>query len=183
MARVFRGRACVGAYGGMKRDRPLVRPGGYGKEYRHRDRTVVEAVVATKLNMGNVGKTARQLGVPSPTVRRWVAGETRMSDRVKDMIERTSEEMAQRLEDVAWGILERMPEKIDDASLHQSASAVAVCIDKMRLLRNQATSIVDDIAELTDAERAERLARLYDAAAAERSQRAADGAQAPSAQD
>jgi hypothetical protein len=106
-----------------------------------------------------------------------------MTDAVEEIAERTKAEMAERLDDLAWRMIDTMPEKIEGAPLHHVASALATCVDKARLLRNQPTDITDDYSNLTDEQRAARLAEIYDAARARRARRTPRRAETPDTPD
>jgi hypothetical protein len=63
--------------------------------------------------------------------------------------------MSDALEALAWKLIATLPKKISKATLAQIATATGIAIDKMRLLREQSTSIAGR--DMTDDERLSRL--------------------------
>ncbi len=122
------------------------------------------ALAALAANAGNVSHTARQIGIPAKTIENWSRGQVHAD------VARTGEEkkidLADKLELVAHKLADAMDGKIADASLQQVATSFAITIDKMRLLREQSTSITGK--QLSDAERMARLGALADRARAAR---------------
>lgn len=146
---------------------------GKGRTYTPEDKAASLAALAA--NGGNLAKTARQVGVPRKTLALWAqrVQEATPADattppkkgvaaEVAAMLPDASACLADKLEHVANVLTGHLtdPEKIADASLNQIAVAAAVAIDKMRLLREQPTSISG--AALTDEERTRRLKDLQE---------------------
>ncbi len=126
--------------------------------YRHySDDRKAEILAAVDANGGNVKDTADQLGIPSQTIDYWKQGHVH-ADVLKIRDEKHLP-LADRLEALAHQLVDVLPDKIPDASLVQAATAMAIAIDKMRLLREQPTSIPGK-AELSDDELFTRLRRL-----------------------
>jgi transposase-like protein len=110
-----------------------------------------EALAALAANDGNVSKTRRQLSwdtVPShKTIRRWEEQasdpETSADEGVRKSADRKKEGLADRLEEIAWNISERIDseQKLADATISQLTTAFGTVVDKMRLLREEATEI------------------------------------------
>ena len=117
-----------------------------------------EALAALDANGGDVSKTARQLGIPRVTLLGWASG--RVHPSVSELRQSKKEGLADRLEAVAHQLLDLFPDKAKDANLQQVATSFGIAIDKMRLLREQPTSIAGR--ELTDDERVDRLNTLYE---------------------
>lgn len=111
-----------------------------------------EALAALDANDGNVSRTAREIGMPESTLRSWAngVGKRRISAELRG---EKRGDLADRLEDIAWKLVNGIDEKdIEGASLVQKTTAFGICVDKMRLLRNQATEIsaeasADDLRE------------------------------------
>jgi transposase-like protein len=111
------------------------------------------AVAAVAANAGNVTRTARELGIPEPTLRGWM--------RTVTCRAQTKTDLASAIEDIAWRIVEALPRKLAKASFKDATVALAIAVDKARLLREQATSIsAKTEATLTDEERWEGLQDL-----------------------
>jgi len=86
---------------------------------------------------GALMEVARHLGMPHNTLRNWYhdkhnppPSELRR-DKKKDLII--------ELEEVAHKLVRAIPGKIDEASLQQVATSMAIAIDKMQLLKGQPT--------------------------------------------
>jgi transposase-like protein len=135
---------------------------------RYSDDDRATAIAAVTANGGNVGLTARQLGIPEATVRQWVK-EQRHPEAAK-MSEQKRGPLADSCERIAWKLAGRVEETADKAPINHAAVAFGIMVDKMRLLRDQPTTIIkhgfsdlpdDDLErELASAERAEAAAAL-----------------------
>jgi transposase-like protein len=122
-----------------------------------------DALAALAANGGNVEKTAEQVGVPAATLGHWAAG--RRHPEALHMAGEKKEALADRLEALANQLVDDMglPAKRKAANLRQLAVAFGVCIDKMRLLREQPTLIPGpwpDPRKMTDEQLAAEIARL-----------------------
>jgi len=51
------------------------------------------------------------------------------------------------MEDIAWQLAEAIPDKINNAPLGQTMISLGIAIDKMRLLREDSTSITESRSE------------------------------------
>jgi transposase-like protein len=118
---------------------------------RYSDQERAEAMLILAANGGNLSATAIDTGIPYHTLRHWAAG-----DRHPEAIQMAKEKMpplADRLEEVVSLLAEGMddPLKIQRAPLNQIAVALGILIDKVRLLRGQATgSACGVVAEVLD---------------------------------
>ena len=137
------------------------------------DEERANALAALDANDGDVSRTARQLGVPRKTLEDWAKGHVHPA--VAEVRQEKKGTLADAIEGVAWKLLDALPGKVPDADLRQTATALGIAIDKMRLLREQPTSITSD--GLSDDERAARVAELLDAARARRDRQAHEGGQ------
>ena len=105
------------------------------------DEDKAAALAALRANAGNVARTARQVGVPEPTLRQWAKG-LRAAPPAQ-LSERKKADLADRMEEIARALLDRVtPERMDDATVQQLLTSAGIAIDKMRLLRNQPTENV-----------------------------------------
>ena len=127
------------------------------RSYTDEQRTA--ALLALDANGGNVKVTAAELGLPRKTLEQWAKGiavphvaKTRHVTRLP---------LADRLEELAHQLIDCIPSKLDEAPLREVAAALNVAAEKMRLLREQATTI-ERYEHLSDAERVAGLAALYD---------------------
>ena len=96
------------------------------------------ALAALAANAGNVSKTARDLGIPRTTLSRWSNGE-RITDGVTAKAHVKKSALADELESLARILVGAMPEKVADATLQQSATALGITVDKMQVLRGEST--------------------------------------------
>lgn len=96
-------------------------------------------MAALAANANNVSQTARQLGIPAKTLENWAKG-TAHPEAAKNG-EQKKAALADQLEEVAERITGAMPAKIKQAGLQQCAVSLGIAIEKMRLLREQPTSL------------------------------------------
>jgi hypothetical protein len=78
---------------------------------------------------------------------------------VAEIGNRKKEDMAAAIERIAWQVVGLLPEKLEATGAAQLATILGICVDKMRLLREQATQIKQE-KELTDDERYAQLCAL-----------------------
>lgn len=118
---------------------------------RYSDEERANALAALAANNNCIRGTAAKLGIPFATLAKWANG-TRHPEAIIDGHEKKLD-MATALENVAWKLLDAIPDKIAKAPLNQTATAMGIAIDKARLLRGQPTQITQhDLAQLTDDE-------------------------------
>lgn len=108
----------------------------------------------------NQRKTARDCNIPVSTVRSWVNGAS-MNDAVREKTLVKKQELSDRIEELAHLLIDAAPGKIGDANLLQTMTSLGISIDKLRLLRDKPTQIIDDVS-LTDEARNSRVAQLLD---------------------
>jgi transposase-like protein len=119
------------------------------------------ALAALAANEGNLKRTAQQLGIPRRTLEHWSKGKSHPA--VRELAHQKKAELADRLEDIAHQLLDALPDKIANASLQHTAITLGIAVEKMRLLREQPTSISIG-GDLSDDERLNRLRELADRA-------------------
>jgi hypothetical protein len=104
----------------------------------HHPEPVKAAVIAACLAGMGVTEAGEIYGVPHPTVSRWMQSphlvNSPLVDDNKKALDIKAEEVAHRLIDAA-------PGKIEDATLTGTMTSFGIAVDKMRLLREQSTSI------------------------------------------
>lgn len=134
--------------------------GSYSDEFRAE---VVAELIAEGYpdRKGSLTRVSGAFGIPLTTASRWFHGSS--NPPPNEIVSEKGAELSARLEAIAHQLIDAIPNKIDDATLQQTTTSLAIAVDKMRLLREQATNIVDD-ATLTDTGRTERLAQLLNAA-------------------
>ena len=124
---------------------------------RYSDDEKAVILSAVDANGGNVKGTCDILGLPHETVTYWANGNVHPD--VAKLRNDKKLPIADRLEQIAHDLLDQVPDKYGDANLQQAMTSVAIAIDKMRLLREQPTTISQK-AEPDDAELLGRLHRL-----------------------
>lgn len=106
------------------------------------------ALVALAANGDNYAKTAKDQNVTERQLRRWSKGDhvpPEMSENVR-LIKTT---LADRAEVIAGKLLGRVEATVDTATIMQAATTFAIMVDKMRLLREEPTSINASMRSLT----------------------------------
>lgn len=126
---------------------------------QHSDDQKANALAALEANGGNLKRTAEQLGLPLSTLYGWSNGEGVHPD-VAEIRNQKKGDLADRLEEVAHQLVDVMPGKLDEAPLREVAVALGIAVEKMRLLRGQATSLAGKADELTDEELERKIAEL-----------------------
>lgn len=112
-----------------------------------------KALVTLKANDNNILRTAHQLGIPEPTLRRWIANG---GPRDHTLQERKSADLANEFEDIAFQVTgiarDRLsdPDKADKINFQQLMTGGGIAVDKMRILRELPTSIVSAASDLTE---------------------------------
>lgn len=123
---------------------------------RYSDQDKATALASLAANGGNVNQTARDLGLPEPTLRSWARGRG-VGVEIVDLQAHKKVDLADRLESIAHKLAGAIPGKIDEGSLQQTATSLAILIDKMQLLRGRPTAINEDVTDARD-----KLAHLVD---------------------
>lgn len=108
------------------------------RQYSDEDKAV--ALAALDTHHGCVREAAAFAGVPEATLADWRDGKG-VSPAVGEIRAGIKRPLADRLEDIAHELADAIPERIPKASLMQVTTSLAIAVDKMRLLRNEATSI------------------------------------------
>jgi transposase-like protein len=109
---------------------------------KYSDDDKASALTLLAVNNGNVKRTARVLGIPRSTLKAW-AHERGIHAGVAKLCHLKKESLADRLEEAARVLLDGAitPAKIEAASLRDTVFALAICVDKMLLLRGCPTKI------------------------------------------
>jgi ribosomal protein L12E/L44/L45/RPP1/RPP2 len=127
---------------------------------RYSDRTKQDALLVLDAVEGDCYQAAAVTGIPTPTLYDWRAGRGVPPDvkaRAQAATERLADGFQELAEKLVASALADSP-RIDRANIQQVVMAAAVSVDKMRLLREQATSIHTQ--QLSDEERIARLNEL-----------------------
>jgi transcriptional regulator of acetoin/glycerol metabolism len=113
------------------------------------------ALALLEANGGKIRETARQLGMCHRTLHRWATEDIGIGPRVRVLEGIVREELADRYQDEAHAALDFAPGKREEATYPQLITGSAICVDKMRLLREQSTSNVQEV--LSDEEKRARV--------------------------
>jgi len=149
------------------------------------DHRKAEALAALDANGGNVNRTARQLGIPESTLRGWkkldeeqastpFAAQTREVREFREIREEKKAALADRLETIAHQIVDALGDKIPEANLQQAATSLGIITDKMQLLRNAPTAIHEN-RDVSEDDRAARIAELLERGRGRRGLAVSDG--------
>jgi transposase-like protein len=124
---------------------------------RYSDEDRANALAALAANDGNITRTAEQLGIPRKTLESWSTGDRH--PETGESVPAKKIELSDEFERIVCLLLGGItPAKISAASAQQLMTSAAIGVDKMRLLREQATSIAGK--EVSDDDRERELREL-----------------------
>jgi len=103
------------------------------RERNYSDRKKATALVALALNNGNESKTARAIDIPRTTIQEWRNG--RVDDDLPEIRREVKGNLADEFESILRRCLNVLPSKIEECSGQQIATIAAICVDKIRILR------------------------------------------------
>lgn len=138
---------------------------GMSERRSYSDEEKAEALAALDANAGDAEATARATGIPRTTIMSWAS--RGVPERVTQLRQGKKEDLADRFEEIARQLVDAIPAKIASAPLQAVATSAAIAVDKMRLLREQATSINRDDG-ITDEDRVRGVVTLLERARARR---------------
>ena len=125
--------------------------------------------------IGALNEVAKHLHVPAMTISRWF--KARQNPPPNELVTQQKKELTDRLEELAHKLVDMaftIAGAADtDASIQQVATSMGIVVDKWQLLKGKATER-HEIVDLSDSERAARIATLLERAGARRDGRAAD---------
>jgi len=124
---------------------------------KYTDAQRAEALAALQANGGNLSATSRATGVPISTVKRW---RDEPDPRLAELGNEKRQDLEESLERIAHALVDAIPGKIDEAPLNHVSVALGIAVDKLRLLRGEATNIEEVRGSDAKHELAQRLARL-----------------------
>lgn len=148
-----------------------------------------QALALLAANAGNIKRTARELRINPITLRAWIKQANPPPDPPPDpqptgyrayrqglgngsgppspvLILDKTRQLADVFEDIAYAALGIAASKLEHASASQAAVIAAISVDKMRLLREQATALSGSAVTMTDEERLSRIRELEQRVAA-----------------
>lgn len=91
---------------------------------------------------GALMEVSRHLGMPHNTLRNWY--HEKHNPAPSELRQESKKSLSDMLEDIAYKLIEAMPGKVLDASLQQTATSMAIAIDKMQLLTGKPTGIIEN---------------------------------------
>lgn len=122
---------------------------GAKRRYSEADRAVALALLDA--NGGNLKRTAREFGVPVDTLRYWRDRRVEGAEREEEPpapkqttnkdVQVAKESLADATARLAQRLVSAMEDKLADANLKDAAVAFGIAVDKMQVLRGEATSI------------------------------------------
>ena len=120
------------------------------KRTHYTDEQRAEALAALDANGGNVSGTADDLGIPRGTLRRW--DKARENAAPAQLRHEKRDDLADRMEALAHTLLDDVLDSENAAArrigkINEVSTAIAIAIDKARLLRGEATNITENRTE------------------------------------
>jgi transposase-like protein len=126
---------------------------------RYSDREKAAALAFLDFNGGNVEKAAKALGIPRITLLDWSKGKKQHSE-VSDLRQEKKEEISALIEQAVRDMVGASAGKLSTANFQQLWTGVGIAVDKMQLLKGEATQITKDAGNARTNE--ERAARILD---------------------
>jgi hypothetical protein len=111
---------------------------------RYTDQDKAAALVYLQSKGWRIAEAARDLGMPKETLQSWAAGRW-LSPCAREKYHEIKQGLSSRLEDIAYQLIDAIPDSIPDASLKDLGATLSVVIDKMRLLREEPTAITESM--------------------------------------
>lgn len=118
---------------------------------------------------GALTHVANHVGVPAMTISRWFHATS--NPPPNELVNEKRGDLVELLRDLVYKLVGAMPDKIEEAALQQQGTVLGIVIDKLQLLEGKATERVE-VNELSDTDRAARIATLLNRAGARRDGRA-----------
>jgi hypothetical protein len=129
------------------------------RKLRYSDKQKVEALLVMEAEGGSPFRASQVTGLPLATLYDWKHGRGIPPD-VKQRAEEAAVRLAGGFEDLAERIVDSITDEvIQAANLQQRVTSAAIAVDKMRLLREQATNISRN-ESMDDGERLKRVLAL-----------------------
>lgn len=104
-----------------------------------------KALATLDLNEGNLAKTSRDMDIPYTTLLDWRDG--KHNEEVTELRDREKQDLATRFEQLAHLYISRATDTVEHAKGTQAIVGAATATDKMRLLREQPTTITSQSIE------------------------------------
>lgn len=115
---------------------------------------------------GALKRVSDRLHIPQSTLSRWARG---VSNPPPSMIvSEKRESLIDLLRQEAYAILGDMTDTRQDADYRTLGTVLGIVVDKLQLLEGKPTERVEQVGQLSDIERATRIAEVLDAARARR---------------
>lgn len=105
---------------------------------RYSDEEKATALAALDANGGNIARTARALGIPDSTLRGWAGGRG-VNEKIPQLRAQKKRDIAEGLREIAWLLIDAIPDKINRGSLKDLFLGLGIAIDKLQLLEGKPT--------------------------------------------
>ena len=133
---------------------------------QYSDREKAAALAFLDFNGGNVERSAKALGIPRVTLLDWSKGR-KQHPEVSDLRHEKKEQISELIERAVREMIQGSAGKVADANLSQVWTSIGIAVDKMQLLKGEATAITKDATQRTNEERAARIMALVKPGATE----------------
>lgn len=116
----------------------------------------------------NQRMAARDYKIPLRTLQRWIEQRDKQAEGIEtsapdaNVVAEKKADLADKLEALAHKLVDAAHGKIEDAYLQPTMTSAAIAIDKMRLLRDEPTSITQEMLPKTVEERDAKLAEIVE---------------------
>lgn len=109
------------------------------RKYSDRERAEFVALVGSGVTLT---EACGIKGIPDSTGSAWMRGRTAATCDDSKLVAQEKDNLADAIERVVWLLVRAVPGKIKKAGLGAVSTSIGIGIDKIRLLREQPTSIV-----------------------------------------
>jgi transposase-like protein len=126
---------------------------------QYSDNEKASALAFLDFNGGNVQKSAKALGVPHKTLDEWAKGRNQHPE-VADLRNEKKEDICDLIDSAVREMIQGSAGKASEANISQLWTSIGIAVDKMQLLKGEATQITKDATPRTNEERANRILAL-----------------------
>lgn len=132
---------------------------------QYSDNEKAAALAFLDFNGGNVEKSAKALGIPRKTLDEWAKGRNQNAE-VADLRHEKKEDICELIDTAVREMIQGSAGKAMEANISQLWTSIGIAVDKMQLLKGEATLITKDATARTNEDRATRILELVKPAAA-----------------
>lgn len=127
------------------------------RQYSDNDKATALSILDA--NGGNVNQTAKQIGIPRKTLEMW-ANNRHLSADVADIRQEKKASLAEKFQELADKLVDDLIRRVGEGKFVEQATAAAIAVDKMQLLKGAPTAISKDVSNVTNEDRANRILEL-----------------------